>query len=97
MSLNSVVRGHGEVILRGEVQDLIHSDLTYLENIRQATHEVVDHGDSIATLDSISIESCGKSRIPLNGFVTDLHQANLRKLYHDLSQEMAPRREIQAV
>jgi hypothetical protein len=39
----------------------------------------------MATLENITIESCGKSRIPLNGFVSDLHQANLRRLYQEMS------------
>ena len=86
MKLDGVVRGHGDVILRGEVQDLIHSDLSYLGNIRQAVNEVVERGEPEATLERISIESCGKSRLPLNGFVTDLHQANLRKLFHEISE-----------
>ncbi len=85
MNLDGVVRGHGEVILRGEVQDLINSDLSYLCNIRQAVSGVVERGEPEATLERISIESCGKSRLPLNGFVTDLHQANLRKLFHEIS------------
>jgi hypothetical protein len=29
----------------------------------------------------ITIESCGKSRIPLNGLVQQLHTANLYSLY----------------
>ncbi len=85
MNLDGVVRGHGEVILRGEVQDLINSDLDYLGNIRQAVSEVVERGEPEATLERISIESCGNSRLPLNGFVTDLHQANLRKLFHEIN------------
>ncbi len=43
-------------------------------------------GEPEASLENISIESCGKSRIPLNGFVADLHQANLRKLYHSMAE-----------
>jgi cyclase len=85
MNLDGVVRGHGEVILRGEVENLINSDLSYLGNIRKAVREVVNRGEPEATLERITIESCGKSRLPLNGFVTDLHQANLRKLFHDIS------------
>lgn len=85
MNLDSVVQGHGEVILRGEVESLIRSDLDYLERIEHAVKQVVDDEQSVAALENISIESCGKSRIPLNGFVTDLHQANLRRLYRVLS------------
>jgi glyoxylase-like metal-dependent hydrolase (beta-lactamase superfamily II) len=87
MNLNSVVRGHGEVILKGEVQELIHSDLSYLGNIRREVEDLIDRGEPVSTLERITIESCGKSRIPLNGFVTDLHQANLRKLYSELNNK----------
>lgn len=85
LNLDSLVQGHGEVILRGEVKELLQSDLDYLSNIRQAVAGVLDRGEPMATLENITIESCGKSRIPLNGFVTDLHQANLRRLYQDMS------------
>ncbi len=85
MSLDSIVQGHGEVILRGEVQDLIESDLAYLSNIKNAVRGIVDQGDPLAMLENVTIESCGKSRIPLNGFVTDLHQANLRQLYQEMT------------
>jgi len=85
MSLDSIVQGHGEVILRGEVQDLIESDLAYLSNIKDAVRGIVDQGDPLAMLENVTIESCGKSRIPLNGFVTDLHQANLRQLYQEMT------------
>jgi glyoxylase-like metal-dependent hydrolase (beta-lactamase superfamily II) len=85
LNLDSLVQGHGEVILRGEVKELLQNDLDYLSNIRQAVASVLDRGEPMATLENITIESCGKSRIPLNGFVADLHQANLRRLYQDMN------------
>jgi len=85
LSLDSLVQGHGEVILRGEVEELLRSDLAYLERIREKVQGVVERAEPMASLQNITIESCGKSRIPLNGFVSDLHQANLRRLYHDMS------------
>jgi glyoxylase-like metal-dependent hydrolase (beta-lactamase superfamily II) len=85
LNLDSLVQGHGEVVLRGEVQDLLRSDLDYLEKIRSAVKQAIDQNEPMATLENITIESCGKSRIPLNGFVTDLHRANLRRLYMDMS------------
>jgi len=84
MELDGLVQGHGEVVLKGEVHNLIQSDLAYLDKIRQAVQDVVARGEPEATLENITIESCGKSRIPLNGFVADLHQANLRKLYQTM-------------
>jgi glyoxylase-like metal-dependent hydrolase (beta-lactamase superfamily II) len=87
MNLDCVVQGHGEVILRGELEGLILSDLAYLQKIRRAVQSAIEQQKPIASLEKITIESCGKSRIPLNGFVTDLHQANLRRLYRELVPE----------
>jgi glyoxylase-like metal-dependent hydrolase (beta-lactamase superfamily II) len=85
MNLETVVQGHGEVILRGEVKDLLNNDLAYLDSIKGAVTDILSRGESMASLENVTIESCGKSRIPLNGFVTDLHQANLRRLYQELN------------
>lgn len=81
---DTVVRGHGEVILRGEVQAVIEADLAYLAHIKNAVVQILEKGQSPKALDKIDIEACGKSRIPLNGLVVDLHRANLSRLYKEL-------------
>lgn len=85
MAPDSVVQGHGEVILRGEVEAAIRADLDYLQAIKSAVESVIARGQPPTALQEVTIESCGKSRIPLNGLVTDLHQANLLKLYDELT------------
>ncbi len=85
MQPDCVVQGHGDVILRGEVEKVLRDDLDYLLAIRNKVEKVISHHRSPTELDTIGIESCGKSRLPLNGFVTDLHKANLRKLHEELS------------
>jgi cyclase len=85
MSLDTVVQGHGEVILRGEVENLIRSDLAYLAKIEKEVRKIIHKGKAPTALEKVTIESCGKSRIPLNGFVSDLHQANLLRLYEHLT------------
>jgi len=82
---DTIVQGHGEVILRGEVEAIIQSNLDYLHSIHTAVENIVSNGNSFEALAGIDIESCGKSRIPLNGLVTDLHQANLEKLFSELN------------
>jgi glyoxylase-like metal-dependent hydrolase (beta-lactamase superfamily II) len=83
----NVVQGHGEVVLRGEVEEVIQSDLNYLATIRRHVEAALERGRPPEALDGVSIESCGKSRIPLNGLVQELHQANLRALYRELSAQ----------
>jgi hypothetical protein len=84
MNPDFVVQGHGEVILRGEIESLIESDLIYLDCIQERVTDFLASGRPEEALSTITIESCGKSRIPLNGLVSDLHLANLRKLYQEL-------------
>jgi cyclase len=80
----NVVQGHGEVVLRGEVEEVIQDDLSYLMTIRRRIEHILDKKRPVEALDEITLEECGKSRIPLNGLVQELHQANLRALYDEL-------------
>ena len=85
LEAEAIVQGHGEVVLRGEIEGVIHSDLSYLENIHTAVTHIVSNGNSVESLQKVDIESCGKSRTPLNGLVSDLHFANLHKLYTEMN------------
>jgi cyclase len=82
----SVVQGHGEVILRGEVQEKIQDDLAYLYSLRERVGAIVERGAGPEALGDIAIEACGKSRIPLNGLVQQLHMSNARMLYQRMSE-----------
>lgn len=85
-----VVQGHGEVILRGEIEEKIESDLHYLAAIRRHVEAARNKSDPEKYLEHIDIERCGKSRIPLNGSVQELHRANLRALYRQLATQKEP-------
>jgi cyclase len=80
----SIVQGHGEVVLRGEVESKLDSDLDYLARARKHVEKALAHKYPEKYLDKVDIESCGKSRIPLNGVVQDLHRSNIRMLYNQL-------------
>lgn len=84
LPVDNVVQGHGEVILRGEILKVIEDDIEYLCTIKERVRDLARRGGSPEDLQAIDIESCGKSRIPLNGLVADLHAANLLKLYRDM-------------
>lgn len=86
MEPETVVQGHGEVILRGEVDHIVQDHIDYMNKIRDEVLQVIEEGLPQSSLDNISIEACGKSRIPLNGLVSELHTANLHRLYEDLSE-----------
>jgi cyclase len=89
--IESIVQGHGEVILRGEVADRIDEAVRYLSTIRDLVDESIAKDSPRESLLEHGIESCGLSRIPLNGLVQELHLANLFALYDRSRNEKAPK------
>ena len=81
LPLENIVQGHGEVVLRGEIGETIDSSVRYLDLIQNKVSKAFAAKKTREAMREISIESCGKSRIPLNGLVQQLHMANLVSLY----------------
>jgi glyoxylase-like metal-dependent hydrolase (beta-lactamase superfamily II) len=96
LAMDSVVQGHGDVLLRGEIPEAIETSLQYLDAIEQQVERRVAKGIPKNTLRRLSIESCHKSRIPLNGLAEELHQANLAHLYDLLSMQKKTGVELRA-
>ncbi len=87
LPVENLVQGHGEIILRGEVQSVIQASLDYLDAIEEKAAKAAKRRNREALLHN-NIESCGLSRIPLNGLVQRVHVANLLYLYDNmLTQE----------
>ncbi|MGD1996870.1 MAG: MBL fold metallo-hydrolase [Anaerolineae bacterium] len=78
---DSIVQGHGEVILRGEVQAVIDRNIAYLERIQGLVEGAVGEGRQVESLAEIDIEECGLSRVALDGQAQQLHEANLLALH----------------
>ena len=85
MNLENIVQGHGEVLLRGEINETIDSSMDYLKNITRCLRDALREDTPLQELLALDIEQFGKSRIPLNGLVQQLHQGNLRRLYERMS------------
>jgi glyoxylase-like metal-dependent hydrolase (beta-lactamase superfamily II) len=86
MTLENIIQGHGDIILRGEIEAAIENNLSYLASIES----YIEQNASQMTLQEIitkaDIENFGKERILLGGLVDGLHKRNLAFLfqkYHD--------------
>ena len=77
----SVIQGHGQLLLRGELAYEIESSLEYLRCLEERVERLVQKGGPQSELYQIDIESCGKSRVPLDGLVQYLHRENLQALF----------------
>ncbi len=79
-NFENVVEGHGEVILRGEIEEKIESDIAYLRALKAEVDTALASKDPDRALAAIDLERCGKSRILLNGTAEQLHRQNVAKL-----------------
>jgi len=85
MGLENIVQGHGDVILRGEIDAAVRENLNYLSTIKKSVKAISRRKNALELLDSITIEDCGKSRVYLGGLAQGLHQRNLRALLQQMS------------
>ena len=90
MPLESIVQGHGEIILRGEIKDNIKRSLNYLDQLDSKVRKLVETGGTLEDARKITLESCGLQRVLLNGMVTQLHAANVVALFRRLTAELGP-------
>jgi cyclase len=93
MGLENIVQGHGDVILRGEIDEMVSSHLVYLERIRKEAVNAARWNWKLEDLRQIPIEKCGKSRILLNGLAPDLHFQNLVAVFQKIQKEEGARPE----
>jgi len=91
-SLENLVQGHGEVLLRGEIEETLDANIEYLRRVDRFVRERIARGVPRTGILDITIEDCGLSRVPLGGLVQKLHQANLLTLYDAYRSEMRARR-----
>lgn len=84
MGLENVVQGHGDIILRGEVEKIMRENINYLNEIRKHVRKASRRKYPLDLLEEVDVESCGKSRVLLGGLAEELHQNNLVALYEQL-------------
>ena len=86
MNLENIVQGHGEVLLKGEIDDVLDQGVAYLDTIYERVKSKLSSRMSKERLvNEISLESCGYSPIALDGLVKQLHRSNLLRVYQTLT------------
>ena len=80
MGLENIIQGHGDIILRGEIDAAVRENLNYMTNIRKIGRAAVRRRAPQDYLDEMHVESSGKSRVHLGGLAEELHRRNLRAL-----------------
>ena len=86
--LENIIQGHGDVILRGEIEDAVKSNLSYLKAAQRTVKNALKRRNGLDYLMNQDVEGCGKSRVSLGGLAQELHLRNLQWLYHKGMQEL---------
>ena len=81
LALENIVQGHGDVVLRGEIEGAIESNLDYRTQIKKVVKTALKRKNPDKVLEEATVESCGKSRVLLGGLVEGLHKRNLTFLF----------------
>ena len=80
MGLENIVQGHGDIILRGEIDAAVKENLNYLTTVKKMIKAATRRRNSDEFLESMRIEDFGKSRVNLGGLALTLHERNMRVL-----------------
>jgi cyclase len=88
MGLENVVPGHGDIVLRGEIDGVVKENLLYLSALRKAVRKAARRKYPQEVLSEFGVEACGKSRVLIGGLAEELHRRNLRALYFQMYGEM---------
>ena len=86
MNLENIVQGHGEVLLKGELDETLDAAIAYLDCIyEKAKAKLATRTSKERLVNEITLESCGFSPIALDGLVKQLHRSNLLRVYQTLT------------
>lgn len=81
MGLENLVPGHGDIVLRGEVDGALKGSQDYLSSIRKEVRKAGRLKYPLDHLESVTVEDAGKSRVLIGGLAEQLHRNNLTALY----------------
>jgi len=86
MHLENIVQGHGEVLLKGELDETLDAGIAYLDCIYDKVKaKLATRTSKERLVNEITLDSCGISPIALDGLVKQLHRSNLLRVYQTLT------------
>ena len=82
MGLENIVQGHGDIILRGEIEEVKKHNLEYLKTLQKIVKTAMRRRNPLEFLSAQDIEDTRKHRVSLGGLAQELHIRNLQWLYY---------------
>ncbi len=87
MGIENIVQGHGEIILRGEVNGMVEQHIEYLRFVEKTAMKANRRKFPLDLIESVTIEDAKKDRTILGGLAESLHQRNMIAVYEKMFAE----------
>ncbi len=87
MGLENIIQGHGDIVLRGEIDDAVQENIKYIENIHEIARKATKRRNPAEFLNEYNIEACGKSRVYMGGLAEQLNKRNLIWMFKQVVAE----------
>lgn len=87
MGLENIVQGHGDIILRGEIEAAVKENLTYITNLKKLAKAAARRKSSDDVMEGAGLDETGKSRVYLGGLAESLHRRNMEFLVREAHKE----------
>ena len=88
MGLENIVQGHGDIILRGEIDAAVKENLTYITNLKKFAKTAARRKATEDIMEGVGLEETGKSRVYLGGLAESLHRRNVEALVKNSPQKI---------
>ena len=90
LGLENIVQGHGDIILRGEIEEAMRENINYLNKLKEVGEKARIKRNPGEYLSTIHVEDCGKSRVHLGGLAETIHKRNLIWIYKQVIAQYGP-------
>ncbi len=81
LGIENIIQGHGEIILRGEVNGMVEKNIEYLRFIESTVRKANKRKYPLDLIEKVTIEDAKKDRTIMGGLAESLHQRNLIAVY----------------
>ncbi len=85
-NLDYVVQGHGGVLLRGEIMEVLEDNIRYLQKLRARVAEAISKKRPPESLFRIKMEEFGKSPLAMGAMSEPIHRANIMAIYEAMKK-----------
>ncbi len=86
LNLDYVVQGHGGVLLKGEIMDVLDDNIRYLQKLKAKVAEAISKKRPPESLFRIKMEDFGKSPLAMGAMSEPIHKANILAIYETMKK-----------